>query len=218
MQPDFWHERWRGGRIGFHQSSVDRNLERHWPALALPPSSRVLAPLCGKSLDLLWLRDLGHRLIGVELSDIALQAFCLENGIAARRRPLAEFDLYEAPQLELYRGDFFAFTPTLQGEVAAVYDRAALVSWAPETRSHYVEHLATLTRPGTPTLLVTLEYLQAQMPGPPFSVDSEEVRRLYSPHHRIESLERRNVSDIEPRMRARGVSRIHEVCWRITRL
>ena len=43
-------------------------------------------PLCGKSLDLLWLRDQGHLVIGVELSATAFEDFCLENGIPARRR------------------------------------------------------------------------------------------------------------------------------------
>jgi thiopurine S-methyltransferase len=218
MQPDFWHDRWRTGQIGFHQSSVDTNLRQCWQALALPKSSRVLVPLCGKSLDLLWLRDQGCSVIGVELSDIALQAFCMENGVPARRRVLSEFDLYAAPNLELYRGDFFSVDLPMLGNVAAVYDRAALISWAPALRVPYVEHLAALTQPGTETLLVTLEYPQVQMAGPPFSIDGEDVQRLYSPHHVIRELARRDVLANEPRMRGRGVTRVAEVCYRITRL
>jgi thiopurine S-methyltransferase len=218
MQPEFWHERWRGGQIGFHQSSVDTNLRQCWQALALPKSSRVLVPLCGKSLDLLWLRDQGYSVVGVELSDIALQAFCMENGVPARRRVLSEFDLYAAPNLELYRGDFFSVDLPMLGNVAAVYDRAALISWAPALRVPYVEHLAALTQPGTETLLVTLEYPQVQMAGPPFSIDGEDVQRLYSPHHVIRELARRDVLANEPRMRSRGVTSLSEVCYRITRL
>jgi len=218
MQPDFWHERWRGGQIGFHQSAVEISLRQCWQALAVPKSCRVLVPLCGKSLDLLWLRDQGYSVIGVELSDIALQAFCMENGVPARRRRLPEFDLYAAPNLELYRGDFFSVDLPMLGNVAAVYDRAALISWAPALRVPYVEHLAMLTQPGTETLLITLEYPQGQMPGPPFSIDGDEVQRLYSPHHVIRELARRDVLANEPRMRARGVTRVAEVCYRITRL
>ena len=108
MEPQFWQNRWRNGQIGFHQPSVDRSLERHWPALNLGPSSRgsaprVFVPLCGKSLDLLWLRDQGHVVTGVELSATALEAFCMENGIPARRRIQDDFDVYEAGNLELYR-------------------------------------------------------------------------------------------------------------------
>src|SRR5208337_3607888 len=120
MQPEFWHERWRSGQIGFHQSSADRNLTRHWPSLRLARGSRVFVPLCGKSLDMLWLRDRGHRVIGVELSATAVEAFCMENGIPARRRVGAGFDVYEAPGLELFRGDFFGMTTAMLGAVDAV--------------------------------------------------------------------------------------------------
>ena len=218
MHPKFWHDRWRTAQIGFHRSSVDDNLIEHWRALSLPKAARVLVPLCGKSLDLLWLRGQGHPVVGIELSDIALQAFFAENGVAARRRALKHFDLYEAEDLECYRGDLFELTPERLGKVAAVYDRATLVSWAPEQRGRYVEHVRALTGTGTETLLITLEYAQAEMKGPPFSVDSAEVHRLYSRHHSIHELARRNVLGDEPRMRARGVSSLTEACYRLTRL
>jgi thiopurine S-methyltransferase len=218
VQPDFWHDRWRTGQIGFHRSSIDDNLIRHWRNLSLPKAARVLAPLCGKSLDLLWLRDQGLAVVGVELSDIALQSFFMENGVAARRRILPHFDLYQAENLKCFRGDLFELTPERLGKVAAVYDRASLVSWAPEQRGCYVEHLTALTGTGTQTLLVTLEYPQTEMKGPPFSVNSVEVDRLYSPHHSIHELARRDVLENEPRMRARGLSSLTEVCYRMTRL
>ncbi|HEY3852634.1 MAG TPA: hypothetical protein VGL87_16810, partial [Steroidobacteraceae bacterium] len=147
MDPQFWQNRWRNGQIGFHQSSVDRNLERHWPQLSLGRSNRgegarVFVPLCGKSLDLLWLRDQGHFVTGVELSATAPEAFCMENGIPARRRIQADFDVYEAGNLQLYRGDFFKLTPEILGETDAMYDRAALISWAPELRPAYADHIA----------------------------------------------------------------------------
>jgi thiopurine S-methyltransferase len=218
VEHDFWHDRWRTAQIGFHRSSVDDSLIRHWSELSLPKSARILVPLCGKSFDLLWLREQGHAVIGIELSDIALQSLFMENGVAARRRALPHFDLYEAENLECYRGDLFDLTPERLGQVAAVYDRASLVSWAPEQRGRYVERLTVLTGTGTQTLLVTLEYPQAEMKGPPFSVDSAEVHRLYSPHHSIHELARRGVLENEPRMRARGLSSLTEVCYRMTRL
>jgi thiopurine S-methyltransferase len=218
VRPDFWHDRWRAAQIGFHRSSVDENLIQHWRDLSLPKAARVLVPLCGKSLDLLWLRNHGHEVIGIELSDIALQSLFMENGVAARRRALPHFDLYEAEDLECYRGDLFELTPERLGKVAAVYDRASLVSWVPEQRDRYVEHLRALTATGTQTLLITLEYAQAEIKGPPFSVDSAEVHQLYSHHHSIHELARRDILNTEPRMRARGVSSLTEVCYQITRL
>ena len=113
MQPDFWLDRWRAAQIGFHQAATDRHLMAYWPNLKLPASSSVFVPLCGKSLDLLWLNARGHSVAGVELSPIALESFCMEHGIPARRRVLADFDVYQAERLALFRGDFFnAFNHT----------------------------------------------------------------------------------------------------------
>lgn len=218
MQPDFWHERWRSGQIGFHQPAVARHLEVHWADLRLASHSRVFVPLCGKSLDLLWLLERGHSVTGVELSAVALESFCMEHGVPARRRALGDFDVYEAAKLELYRGDFFALSRPLLGSFAAVYDRAALISWNPELRAAYVAHMTALANPGAQTLLITLEYPQAQMSGPPFSVTTDEVERLYARDHAIQMLAREDVLANESRLRSRGLTALHEVCYRLTRL
>jgi thiopurine S-methyltransferase len=217
MQPEFWHERWRCGQIGFHQSAVERSLERYWPGLGVRAGSRVFVPLCGKSLDLIWLRERGHFVAGVELSATALEAFCLENGVLARRRRLAPFDLYEAENMQLFCGDFFALTPELLGHVTAIYDRAALIAWTPELRAPYVAHIAQLTPRGSRMLLLTLEYPQTQMSGPPFSVPSGEVAALYAPHFTIEELGREDILAQEERLRARGLTELAQVCYQLVR-
>ena len=184
----------------------------------MPAASRVFVPLCGKSLDLKWLQDRGHTVTGVELSAVALESFCLENGIPARRRSLGDFDVYEAEGLRLLRGDFFALTPEILGSIAAVYDRAALISWTPELREAYVTQLTALTGPGTNTLLITVEYPQQQMSGPPFSVSADDVGRLYARHHEIKQLGRHDILADEARLRARGLGELHAVCYQLTRL
>jgi thiopurine S-methyltransferase len=218
LQPQFWHDRWRTGQIGFHQSAVDRHLRQHWPELGLSNSSRVFVPLCGKSLDLLWLRERGHSVAGVELSTVALESFCMEQGVPARRRTLDPFDVYEAERVELYRGDFFKLAPELLGTFSAIYDRASLISWTPELRSAYVAQVTALSTQGTLTLLIVMEYPQAQMPGPPFSISAEDIDRLYSETHAIQHLSRHDILANEPRLRSRGLTQLHEVCYRLTRL
>jgi thiopurine S-methyltransferase len=218
LQPKFWHERWRIGQIGFHQSAVDRLLQQYWPHLGVASGSRVFVPLCGKSLDLLWLHGRGHSVAGVELSAVALESFCMEHGIPSKRRMLRDFEVHEAAQLQLYRGDFFSLTPELLGSVSAVYDRAALISWTPELRPAYVAHMTALTSPGTQTLLITLEYPQAQMAGPPFSVGADDVDRLYARNHAIQELSKQDILANESRLRSRGITQLHEVCYRLTRL
>jgi thiopurine S-methyltransferase len=141
----------------------------------------------------------------------------MENGVPARRRVQGDFDVYEAENLELYRGDFFKLTPSLLGKVAAVYDRAALISWAPELRSAYAGHIAALAHSGTPMLLITLEYPQAQMSGPPFSVPRDEVERLYSHSFEIREIARQDILADEARFRSLGVTALSEVCYHLVR-
>jgi thiopurine S-methyltransferase len=218
VQPEFWQERWRTAQIGFHQSAVDRHLQTYWPTLKLAADSPVFVPLCGKSLDLPWLREQGHEVSGAELSPVALEAFCMEHGIPVRRRVLGDIDVYEAEGFRLFRGDFFKLTPALLGDVPAVYDRASLISWSPALRASYVEHMTALTRRGTQTLLIAVEYPPAQMSGPPFSVTREDIDRLYADHHLIELMGRHEILDLEPRLKARGLTELSEVCYRLTRL
>ena len=218
MQPDFWLDRWRTAQIGFHQAAVDRHLQAYWPLLKLPANSPVFVPLCGKSLDLMWLRERGHSVKGVELSPVALESFVMEHGIPARRRVLKGFDVYEADGLTLFRGDYFKLAAALLGSVSAVYDRAALISWTPEAREAYVKHLTLLTSPGTQTLLIAVEFPAEQMQGPPFPLTRDAIETLYAGHYSIEELARHDILDLEPRLKARGLTELREVCYRMTRL
>ena len=184
----------------------------------MPPNSRVFVPLCGKSLDLLWLRERGHAVVGVELSPVAVEALFMEHGIPARRSSRADFDVYEADGLTLFCGDFFKLNPALLGSVSAVFDRAALISWTPPLRATYVQHLISLTNPGTQTLLIAVEYPEAQMSGPPFPLTRDTIEQLYAQRHSIDELGRHDILDLEPRLKARGLSELREVCYRLTRL
>jgi thiopurine S-methyltransferase len=218
LQPDFWQERWRAGQIGFHQAAVEPNLSKFWPQLGIGSESRVYVPLCGKSYDLLWLAQRGHQVIGVELSAIAVESFHLENGVAARRRTSGRFEEFIHENLHIVQGDFFEIPIGYFDAIAAVYDRAALISWPPELRRRYAEHMTALTAPGTQTLLLTLEYPQHQTQGPPFSVTAEELHDLYGSHHDIQLLSRQDILSQEPRFQARGLSEMLQACYTLRRL
>ena len=218
MQTEFWHDKWRTGKIGFHQATVDHCLREHWSTLNIAPGAEVFVPLCGKSLDLIWLLERGMSVVGVELSAIAIESFCMEHGIPAKRRTFNNFNVYETKTLRLFCGNFFALNREHVNSISAVFDRAALISWMPELRSKYVSHMSSLTDSGTQTLLITLEYPQSQMDGPPFSVGTSEVKTLYAQNHKVRELQRRDILSSEPRFGARGVTQLHEVCYQLTQL
>jgi thiopurine S-methyltransferase len=178
MDPAFWHARWKEGRIGWHQAAVDRQLARHWPDLDLGAGSRVLVPLCGKSLDLAWLAARGHRVVGVELSEQACLAFFAEHRLTPKLRAFDGFIHLEAGGIELWCGDVFALPAGMFDDIAAVYDRAALIALPPPLRAAYAEVVYGTLPTGCRGLLVTLEYPDGSREGPPFCVREEEVRAL----------------------------------------
>jgi thiopurine S-methyltransferase len=181
MDPSFWQERWREGRIGFHEGQPNTLLERYGQRLG--GTRRVLVPLCGKSEDLAWLAAQGHQVVGVELVESAVRAFFAEHGLTPRESQVGGLRRFEAGAVTLVQGDFFACTAAELGACDAFYDRAALIALPPELRARYVRHLRGLLQPGAPGLVITLEYAQERMEGPPFSVLEAELRALYQGAH-----------------------------------
>lgn len=217
MDADFWRTRWARGETGFHLPEVNPHLRRHWARLALGAGARVLVPLAGKSVDLGWLREQGCEVIAVELSPLAAAAVFEALGETPTRRRCGECDEWAAPGLRFLVGDFFALTPSAVGPLDASYDRAALVALPASLRAAYVERLAALLPPGARGLLIGFEYPQAELNGPPFAVDESTVRTLFAATHDIEVLDCVDILDEEPRFRARGMSRLHERVYALTR-
>lgn len=215
MKLDFWHERWENRQIGFHRDDVHPYLSKFWPDLHVASGSRVFVPLCGKSNDLLWLRAQGHEVVGVEASLIAVKDFFAENGLVPSIRLSESFQIYECGGIRLYCGDYFDLSAADLAGVSAVYDRAALVALPPEMRGAYAHHLLSLLLPGARALLVSFEYPQHEMPGPPFNVDAAEIADLYAGECEIRPLMTVDILDQEPRFRNKGVTRLSETVYEL---
>jgi len=207
MDAEFWHERWARNEIGFHQSEINTHLQRFWRA---KPGGTVFVPLCGKSRDMLWLLSKGHQVLGVEISAVAVEAFFKEHNLHPIQRRQGAFVRWEVEGLVILQGDFFALAPDDLAGVTAVYDRASLVALPEPMRADYARHLQLLLPQGVETLLVTLEYPQDEMSGPPFSVSAEEVRALYEKGYTLECIYVEDVLAENPRFRQRGISRMEE--------
>ena len=210
MKKDFWLERWEREEIGFHQNEVNPHLCEFLPELDLARGSMVFVPLCGKSRDMLWLREQGHQVMGVELSAIAVQAFFKENGYAPQHVSRGKFDRCEADGIHILCGDFFDLTRDDVANVSAVYDRASLIALPPEMRVRYVRHLVSILPRATQILLITVEYPQTEMQGPPFSVSSGEVEALYHEYAEVRLLAELDMLAQNPRFQQRGLSRLQE--------
>lgn len=210
MESEFWHQRWHSNEIGFHKSDVNPYLTSHWQRLGLEQTDRVFVPCCGKSLDMLWLAQQGHTVVGIELSPLAVEAFLNENGLIAEVKSDDGFTVYSVEGLEIYCGDLFKLNTDIIGTIDAVYDRAAMIAMPPEMRSDYCRQLRRLTSDRAPMLLITMEYPQAEMQGPPFSVNKDEVLSVYGNDYQITHCETQDILAQESRFREKGVSRMEE--------
>ena len=183
-----WRQRWQEGRIGFHLDQPHPALVHYWPTLEVEPGTKVLVPLCGKSLDMRWLADAGHPVLGIELAPEAIEQFLAQCPIGVSRYAQAGFEISRQGSVELWCGDFFHLHIQQAAEVGAFYDRASLIALPPATRERYAFHLAQLVPPGAKGLLVSITH-QDDEAGPPYSVPGDEIAQLFTPNFRVTLLE-----------------------------
>lgn len=227
MDADFWHKRWHDNQIGFHQDQPTPLLQKHWPTVGTAPGCRVFVPLAGKSRDMLWLAAQGHRVLGVELSQLAVEQFFAEHGLQPDihetrygrhyRAGSTEAGHTEAGDIELICGDAFALDAAALADCAAVFDRAALIALPPELRLRYVDELYARLPDECRGLLITLEYPQDEKEGPPFSVSESEVRARFDSRWDVELLERREILETQQNFIEEGVTALDTCVYRLQR-
>jgi len=201
MNPEFWYKRWQEGRIGFNQSAINPLLIEYFNRLNLTAGSRVFVPLCGKSIDMVWLATQGYEVVGVELVETAVQEFFAEHNI----QPTV-YQQADSPAIKYYQGqlsgqiitlwvaDIFALTAKDIGSINAIYDKAALIALPADLRVTYSEQVRKLSSDTskvdaaneiTPQLLLTLNYDQRKKNGPPFSISAKQLEQYYGEYYQI---------------------------------
>jgi thiopurine S-methyltransferase len=201
MDEQFWKKAWNEGKTNFHLKTVHEKLAEHFSKLNAKPGQRVLVPLCGKTKDLLWLKAQGLRVHGVELHAQAVEEFFAENGLGPVERTRdQDFSRYSHGDIEVSCGDFFKLKQ--DGSYDLVYDRASLVALPSSMRAGYAEVIRGALRAGGKCLLIVYEYDPSKMEGPPFSVETDEIHRLYGRHFAIELVESQKPTQEGPRLAA----------------
>ena len=195
MNPEFWQARWKEKRIGFNQPKVNPLLIKYFSDLKMATGSRIFIPLCGKSIDMIWLANQGFDMVGVELVESAVQEFFTENNISYTIKAHDKSSNIKCYQgqlsgqtIALWVADIFMLRTNDVGRVDAVYDRAALIAMPAELRPQYSQQVIDLSQ-NAPQLLLTLNYDQNERAGPPFSISHEQIQQYYSAHYQIQELE-----------------------------
>lgn len=193
MDAAFWIKAWEEGRTNFHQQQYNPKLLQYFPELKPQKGQEVLVPLCGKTKDMVWLEELGLKVHGIELYEKAIESFFVENKLApVTREEVSHFNNYHYQNITLSCGDFFQLNESSRYDF--IYDRAALVALPEEMRKQYAEVIQRSLKYGGKCLLITFDYDQSKMDGPPFSVNSQEVYRLYQDNFKITLMESSNIS------------------------
>ena len=194
MKYSFWLEKWQKGDIGFHQAGTHVFLRQYWPTLRekqrFSKAQRIFIPLCGKSLDMLWLWKQGCHIQGIELSKIAIQAFFSENKLKFEVQSESIGQVYKYQELQIWQGDFWDLNSQHLGHIDIVYDRAALVALPARMRQLYTQHIQKLA-PKAAIFLITIEYKAGLFKGPPFCLEEAAVEDLYAKNYTITILAER---------------------------
>lgn len=194
MKHEFWHDKWQSNQIGFHESKANSLLLAHIEALDLRANDRVFVPLCGKTLDIGYLLEQGYTVVGAELNRLAVDALFEELGLTPNRTQSGALTRYSAKNIDIFLGDIFELERATLGPIDAVYDRAALIALPEQTRALYSQHLMAITQTSK-QLLITLEYDQSLLQGPPFSLSSAELIRHYGDSYAITQLQCSPIAD-----------------------
>lgn len=184
MDANFWHKRWENNEIGFHQDEANTLMVDNFHALSLAKNSRVFVPLCGKTRDIAWLLSEGYRVVGVELSKLAVKQLFEDLGVEPNVTTAGKLQHFKATNIDIFVGDIFNMSAEIIGTVDAIYDRAALMALPADLRGKYASHVNDITNTA-PQLLICLDYNQTLMQGPPFSIDKDELIRVYGDHYNL---------------------------------
>jgi thiopurine S-methyltransferase len=207
MTEDFWHRKWEGNEIAFHEREANPLIVKYFGDLSVPAGGRVFLPLCGKTLDIHWLLSHRYRVAGSELSKIAIEQLFSELGVEPSLTAIGPVSLYSSQNIDIFVGDIFSLSAHLLGPVDAIYDRAALVALPGPIRERYAPHLIEITD-RAPQLLISYDYDQRLQDGPPFSVSDGEIARQYQ-----ESYDVKQLASVEVIGGLKGICAASEKVW-----
>ena len=189
MDSEFWHDKWKKSQLGFHQEQVHSFLLKHWSQFNLAKGSRIFVPLCGKTHDIGWFLAQGYRVVGIELSRLAVEALFDSLELEYKINEVGDLLHFQASNIDIYVGNIFCLTSSVLGDVDAIYDRAALVALPSLMRSTYAEHLVALSHTA-PQFLICFDYDQSQLSGPPFSTPQHEIQNHYAAAYQLDLIDK----------------------------
>ena len=198
----FWTDMWKEHIFPWHEDGVHEYLIKYIDELTGGRLNiRVFVPLCGKSVDMLWLADQGHTVVGVELADKAIESFFTENNLTFTKEPVklaagsepAEVYRCNEKQITIFCCDLFTLKEEDIGEkVDAIWDRgslSAIVPSAGDRGKRYAKHMRSLLARDGNYLLESHHYEVDRGNDPPASISDELRNEIFGEDFTIKELD-----------------------------
>lgn len=218
MDVDYWLDSWDKGEIGFNQSKSNPLMKEYIHRLELKKGATIFVPLCGKSIDMRWLLEAGYQVVGVEISQLAVESFFSESGLAyTSTNAESGVRIYRGEQVSVLQGDFFALSARDIGRVDAIYDKASMVAFPLAKRHAYLQQLARLTPDSPPILLIVVNYNQSKIEGPPFSWNKQALEAIFGTTYQLDQLAVKR-RDAPPSLKQRGLDEYLEEVYMVKKV
>lgn len=198
-------QKWQGiwtksnGRPGWQVDVVDAYLQKYMSRLTEGQEKvTILVTWCGKTLDMIWLSEQGHTVVGVEFCEVAIDQFFSENDIAFTMTERDGYKVFKATgrDITIYCGDMFQFSPSIAGTMFdVIWDHNSLGACNPSQRRQHIDVVRSVLNPHGRILLSHYHYDVTEHGGPPFSLSPELIQELYKEYFSVELVEHVDVSD-----------------------
>ncbi|KAM7097407.1 thiopurine S-methyltransferase isoform 1-T3 [Molossus nigricans] len=215
-----WQEKWVERKITFHQEQGHQLLKKYLDTFLKGESGlRVFFPLCGKAVEMKWFADRGHSVVGVEISELGIREFFMEQNLSYSEEPITEIPgakVFKSSlgNISLYCCSLFDLPRANIGKFDRIWDRGALVAINPGDRKRYADIMLSLMRKGVQYLLSVLSYDPTKHGGPPFYVSDAEIEKLFGSVCSHQCLEKVDV--FEERHRSWGIDYLVEKLYLLT--
>eukprot|EP00105_Crassostrea_gigas_P027472 XP_011448827.1 PREDICTED: probable thiopurine S-methyltransferase [Crassostrea gigas] len=153
-----WKEYWKTPDVWFNKPDLNELFINYHQRMLTRSGMRIFVPLCGKAVEMKWLLDHGHKVVGVEGAPVPCKTFFEENCISYDVKDMAGIpgEKYESldHNMVIYSCDFFRFTADICGEFDGIWDSGGLNSMAVEDREAYIHVIRRLMGKGCVNLTI----------------------------------------------------------------
>jgi len=179
---EYWDAKWKANQSSWHIDGTNHFLVKYFNHITkIKNPARILVPLCGKAVDVKWMYDLGHSVVGIEGVEEPIIQFFTEQHLEYRKEMVGNCPCYstEDGRIQIFHSDLFLIDAEVVGKFDGIWDRGSLVAIYQEDREKYAELMKKLLNESFAYVLITVAYDQSKFSGPPRSVPENEMNRLF---------------------------------------